>query len=225
MPLHVSRIHALCFDIDGTLSNTDDQMVAQLAGLLRPVRFLLSARNARRAARRLVMASEAPANFVLGLPDLIGADGPMFAAADWMARTFHSRPHKYWLMPGVREMLTGLSRRYPLAVVSARDQRTTHNFLEQFDLLPLFRCVATDQTCRHTKPFPDPILWAAAQMGVEPQDCLMIGDTTVDMRAGKAAGSQTIGVLCGFGEENELRRKGADMILNETAELSDVLEA
>ncbi len=52
----------------------------------------------------------------------------------------------------------------------------------------------------------------------------MIGDTTVDIQAGRAAGAQTIGVLCGFGEEEELRRKGADMILTETAEVIQVLE-
>jgi phosphoglycolate phosphatase len=47
----------------------------------------------------------------------------------------------------------------------------------------------------------------------------MIGDTTVDMRAGKAAGAQTLGVLCGFGEEPELRQLGADFILKSTSDL------
>ena len=47
----------------------------------------------------------------------------------------------------------------------------------------------------------------------------MIGDTTVDMRAGKAAGAQTLGVLCGFGEEAELRQLGADFILKSTSDL------
>ena len=47
----------------------------------------------------------------------------------------------------------------------------------------------------------------------------MIGDTTVDIRAGKAAGAQTVGVLCGFGEEGELRRVGADLILPSTADV------
>ena len=51
----------------------------------------------------------------------------------------------------------------------------------------------------------------------------MIGDTTVDMRAGKSAGTQTVGVLCGFGEEPELKKKGADMILKTTSELVNVL--
>ena len=47
----------------------------------------------------------------------------------------------------------------------------------------------------------------------------MVGDTSVDIRAGKAAGAQTVGVLCGFGEESELRGQHADMILSMTAEL------
>ena len=67
------------------------------------------------------------------------------------------------------------------------------------------------------------MVWAARQMGLEPQECLMIGDTTVDIRAGKAAGAQTVGVLCGFGDEKELRRAGADLILPSTADLAQVL--
>jgi phosphoglycolate phosphatase len=51
----------------------------------------------------------------------------------------------------------------------------------------------------------------------------MVGDTTVDIRAGRAAGAQTVGVLCGFGEEAELRRQGADLILPSTADLDEVL--
>ena len=96
-------------------------------------------------------------------------------------------------------------------------------FLNQYNLVPYFKCIATGQTCEHTKPFPDPILWAAREMGVLPEACLMVGDTGVDIRAGKAAGAQTVGVLCGFGEEAELREHGADTILSITAELVQVL--
>jgi phosphoglycolate phosphatase len=51
----------------------------------------------------------------------------------------------------------------------------------------------------------------------------MIGDTTVDIRAGKSAGAQTVGVLCGFGERAELERQGANVILGNTSELADIL--
>jgi N-acetyl-D-muramate 6-phosphate phosphatase len=51
----------------------------------------------------------------------------------------------------------------------------------------------------------------------------MVGDTPIDIRAGRAAGAQTIGVLCGFGEREELLRAGADLILDSTADLPTVL--
>ena len=90
-------------------------------------------------------------------------------------------------------MLETLGKHYPLSVVSARDTRTTMVFLDQFNLVPYFKCIATDQTCTHTKPFPDPVLWAAREMGVLPEACLMVGDTSVDIRAGKAAGGRLSG--------------------------------
>jgi len=51
----------------------------------------------------------------------------------------------------------------------------------------------------------------------------MIGDTTVDIRAGKSAGAQAVGVLCGFGEEPELKKMGADIILEDTTKLTKIL--
>jgi HAD superfamily hydrolase (TIGR01549 family) len=224
MPLQVSRIRAICFDVDGTLSDTDDVMVAQLTELIKPFHSLFPGKDLTRVARGIVMEAEAPANFVYGIPDLIGLDDEIFTLRDWIVRQSKKNTRPFQLVPGTREMLESLGKRYPLAVVSARDTRTTMDFLNQFNLVPYFKCIATDQTCEHTKPFADPILWAAKEMGVPPAACLMVGDTSVDIRAGKAAGAQTVGVLCGFGEEGELREHGADILLSMTAELVHVLE-
>ncbi len=224
MPLHVSRIRAICFDVDGTLSDTDDVMVAQLAGLLYPFHFLFPGKDLVRVARGIVMEAESPANFLAGTADLVGLDDEIFALKNWVVRQSKKKTKAFQLVPGTREMLERLSPHYPLAIVSARDADTTMEFLDQFHLAAFFTCIATGQTCEHTKPFADPVLWAAREMGVPPETCLMVGDTTVDMQAGKAAGAQAVGVLCGFGEEAELRRHGADMILSQTAELVQVLE-
>ncbi len=223
MSLDLPRIQALCFDVDGTLSDTDDLFANKIATYFRPIRFFLPDRDTRRAARRFVMWAEAPGNALLGLSDWLGFDGPLAALDEWINR-LSPRPMKNFLIvPGVKEMLTQLKGRYPMAVVSARDERSTVRFLEQFELRPYFDVVVTALTARHTKPYPDPILYAAAKMGVRPESCLMIGDTVVDIRAGKAAGAQTVGVLCGFGEEPELRRAEADEILESTAGLAGLL--
>ncbi len=110
-----------------------------------------------------------------------------------------------------------------MAVVSTRDENSTMAFLEQFDLVKYFDVIITGLSAEHTKPYPDPILLAAKKMNVAPKDCLMIGDTTVDIRAGRSAGAQTVGVLCGFGEEPELRKMGADMILEATTKLVELI--
>jgi N-acetyl-D-muramate 6-phosphate phosphatase len=96
-------------------------------------------------------------------------------------------------------------------------------FLERFNLVQYFDAIVTGLSAKYTKPYPDPVLLAAEKMGVPPENCLMIGDTTVDIRAGKSAGAQTVGVLCGFGEEPELRKMGADVILEDTTKLLEIL--
>lgn len=222
MPLDIGRIRALCFDVDGTLNDTDDQFTETVKSLLKPLDVLPFVDRGR-IARRFIMWAEAPSNALLGYADQIGIDAQVSALMDWLSRHHRRKQKMFQLITGVVDMLDELSGRFPMAVVSARDERTTRLFLDAFDLSRHFTCVAAALTCEHTKPFPDPVLWAAGKMGVPPDACLMIGDTTVDIRAGRSAGAQTVGVLCGFGEEDELRRMGADEILMVTAELGRVL--
>jgi HAD superfamily hydrolase (TIGR01509 family) len=221
MPLDATRVRALCFDVDGTLNDTDDQLVERLAHLIVRFHKELGMQVAHRLARKLVMRAESPINAVLAWSDRLGLDEPLGKLRDaFSARLRGKQQPRFMIIPGVKPTLERLASRYPLAVVSARDRYTTMAFLETYELLPYFRCVATAHTCKHTKPFPDPILWAAEQMNVPPEACVMVGDTTVDILAGKAAGSQTVGVLCGFGEWQELIRAGADLILPSTNDLS-----
>ncbi len=127
------------------------------------------------------------------------------------------------LIPGTRTSLDTLKGRYPMAVVSASGKAGTDEFLAHQGLTGHFICIASGQTTTHTKPWPDPVLWAAEEMEIAPENCLMIGDTTVDIRSGKAAGAQTVGVLSGFGDRKELLRAGADLIVEDVAELTGIL--
>ena len=71
MTLQVSRIRAICFDVDGTLSDTDDMMVALLTELLKPFHFLFLGKDLTRVARGIVMVVEAPAYFIYSIPATI----------------------------------------------------------------------------------------------------------------------------------------------------------
>jgi phosphoglycolate phosphatase-like HAD superfamily hydrolase len=223
MPLAVEKIKAICFDVDGTLRDTDDQWMRSLSRLLQPMRILFPERDPLPFARWLVMASEDPGTMLLGWLDSWGLDATLDRLSGKLYRQRTPTFSDEALIPGVDRLLARLSVHYPLAIISARNDRVTNAFLDRFGLTRYFSVLATAQTCRYTKPYPDQLFWVAKELGVSPEACLMVGDTTVDILAGKAAGAQTIGVLCGFGRESELRQRGADLILSNTLDLEGIL--
>ena len=219
MAIDLTRVKGLCFDIDGTLSDTDDAWVARLTSILHPVRFLFKKGDPQPFARWLVMVTESPMNGAMHWLDHLSLDRHFARFYSSLSKN-QRKPHRpFQLMKGARELLEFVYQKYPLTVVSARDNFTTRRFLVQFELTPYFKEVVTSQTCEYTKPFPHPVRYATKCMGLLPEDCLMIGDTTVDVLAGRAAGAQTVGLLCGFGTEKELRKAGADIVLNDLGEL------
>ena len=235
MALDLSRVRALCFDVDGTIADTDDHIVTQLAALIAKLP-LVSGRRAERLARQTVMAAETPVNGAYGLLDRFGLDVPLSRlreririARERGADPAHTRnldatdqiPHD--MMAGVKEMLQTLAKLYPLSTISTGSAPRVERFLEQNDVRQFFAAVVGSQTTLRMKPHPDPLLYAAKAMGVDAAACLMIGDTTVDIRTGVSAGAQTVGVLCGFGTEDELLRCGAGLILRTTSDLLAVL--
>ena len=223
MALDAVKIKAVIFDIDGTLSDSDDQLVDQVERLLEPFLFLIRESGRKSAARWLVMALESPGNFIYHLADRFDLDHIIVRLLNKSGKKKIKKQRDYRIISGVPEMLASLTTKYPLAVVSARDEKSSMAFIDQFGLTSFFRVIVTSQTTRRTKPFPDPLLYAAEKLDVPPANCLMVGDTTVDMRAAKRAGMQAVGVLCGFGHEKELRRAGADEIFPLTTDLSRIL--
>jgi HAD superfamily hydrolase (TIGR01509 family) len=222
--------------VDGTISDTDDHLVVQLAALLDALP-LVSGRRAERLARQAVMAAETPVHAAYEKLDELGLDVPVFALRERLkairrrgADPAHTRnpeaidevPHE--MVAGVREMIVALARHYPMCTISTGGAPRVERFLEHHGVREHFVEVIGAQTTRRMKPHPEPLRFAAAAMGVPPEACLMIGDTTIDVRTGVAAAAQTVGVLCGFGTEGELRSTGAQLILRTTSDLLGVLQ-
>ncbi len=223
-PLDISRIRAICFDLDGTLVDTDDAYVRKISRYLRPIRRILPQMNPDAVSRKAVLAGEGPTNKLLGILDSLHLDEalrPFLHGLHYVRG--ESRGDRVGLIPGVRTLLNTLFPDYPLAVVTAREKFSADEILSHLELRTFFQSVVAAGTCRRTKPHPAPICFAALQMGVPVEACLVVGDTTVDILAGTAAGAQTVGVLCGFGEQDEFVRSGANHILHSTDELVDLL--
>ena len=83
----------------------------------------------------------------------------------------------------------------------------------------LFDAVRGQRPETPLKPAPDGALLLAEQLGVKPEECLYIGYTWVDMQTGKHAGMETVGVLWGFRDREELENAGACHVIAAPEEL------
>jgi HAD superfamily hydrolase (TIGR01549 family) len=220
--VYPGEIDAVLFDLDGTLAETDDDAVDALARRLQKVRWLLPKRDPVRAARQTLMALEAPANRILGLLDRFGLDDDFFGLANRLRQMRGVRaPATYCSLDGVGAMLRDLNRRYYLGIVTTRCHREAEEFLAQENLADLFQVITGRDDTWRLKPHPSPVRHTAEKLGVPVHRCLMVGDTAVDIRAARAAGARSVGVLCGFGDRQDLERAGADRILESTTDLTD----
>lgn len=217
--LDATAIDAVLFDLDGTLMDTDDQMVEGLAVWLRPMGWS----SLHGAARWLVMAAEGPTNRLLTLLDILGLDGLLLDLQGWVRRVRGVPTPDYRLMEGADAVLAELKPRYRLGVVTTRGQEDTEAFLDQHGLRDMFDVVVTRETSWRLKPHPEPIREAAHRLGVRPERCVMVGDTTVDVKGARRAGAKAVAVLCGFGERDELEEAGADVVLEGISDLMSVL--
>ncbi len=73
------------------------------------------------------------------------------------------------------------------------------------------------------KPAPDMALMAAREFGVDPSECLYLGDTNTDMKTGIGAGMFTIGVLWGFRDRAELEELHPNAIVTTPDEVEKYL--
>jgi len=124
-------------------------------------------------------------------------------------RTFYrARGHTLTkVYPGAKEALAVLGGRKSTA--TTKGSPTTRAILQQFDLLEHFDHVqGTDGF--PSKPATDVILAALAALGARPEECLMVGDSTADIEAGKRAGVKTCAVRYGYGKLEELEKLQPD---------------
>ncbi len=124
------------------------------------------------------------------------------------------------LYPGVLQGLDYLqSRGYRMGCVTNKAAEFTHPLLHDLGLTKYFEeTVCGDDTPR-LKPDPLPLLVAAQNMRVDPLQALMIGDSSNDVQAARAAGFQIICTSYGYNHGEDIRRYGPDAVIDSMTEL------
>ncbi|MGM0399763.1 MAG: HAD family hydrolase [Chloroflexota bacterium] len=217
-------IKAILFDLDGTLVKTENRWAAIFGRWLKPLRRLFPDLDTDRWGRRLMMTVENPSTYLLSVLERVGVGSSFFGLADLVRKSKGLATQGDSLMvEGTEELLAALEGGYTLGIVTTRARPEALDFLQRMQYQDLFSVVITRQDVFRLKPHPAPVREAIDRLDITPQHCIMVGDTTLDVRSARRAGAYAVGVLSGFDHRDELERAGAHLILERAAQLLDYL--
>jgi len=123
--------------------------------------------------------------------------------------------------PGVREALEKLGN-YRKAVISNKREDLSIRLLDDLGLAGYFDVVWGGDSAPEKKPSPVPVLALLKKLSCRPDETIMVGDSTYDIEAGRAAGVRTVAVSYGFRDAHLLQ--DADFILDRLEELPAKLD-
>ena len=214
-------IRLIVFDLEGTLVDSSRDLATALnatIGRIAPAASPLTLDEVRtfigQGARSLVARSLQR----VGIADSPDAVLPLFLDEYESVMLETTR-----LYPDVPESLGRLGGR-TLAVLTNKRGDMTRAIIEGLGVAKHFAWVYGGGDVSATKPDPSGLLQLAAQAGTLPAETLIVGDTAIDVRTGRAAGTLTGGVTNGFDPEG-LRRENPDLIAESLTVLVDRIES
>jgi phosphoglycolate phosphatase len=131
------------------------------------------------------------------------------------------------LIPGTAEALNGMAAaglKLALVTSTLRDYMGVKLApLKAAGVENLLEIVITADDVQNKKPHAEPLVMCSDKLGLAPEMCVYVGDTRVDIRAGNAAGMQTVGVLTGFDDYDALMNENPGFIVDSVAGLMEGL--
>ncbi|HNN90820.1 MAG TPA: HAD family phosphatase [Pseudomonadota bacterium] len=210
-------VQAVCFDLDGTLVDSEgdcaDGIERALAKISRPM-------------------SAAERDFVVGhgageILALLRRNGGVpwsnqeFEEAVFAARVelFHERG--VHILPAAQETVRWVAERYPLSLVTGSTRSEAELMLKALGLASCFRVTLCAGEYPRGKPAPDAYRQAAEALGVDPAHCLAVEDSTPGIAAALAAGMIVVAVRAGnrYGQD----QSAAPHLLDTLHELPSLL--
>lgn len=126
--------------------------------------------------------------------------------------------------PGVPEGLEQLhAAGMPLACVTNKPEQFARLLLESLGLLSPFGVIAGGDSTEALKPDAAPVRFAAGRLGVEVGNCLLVGDSAIDVETARNAGCPVWCVRSGYDRGRPVEKVGADAVFDRFDELVDSL--
>ena len=218
MTLELSAFDAAIVDLDGTLVDTVGDFVAALNAMLADLG--LPTVDAAAVGRMVGKGSEHLIHAVLhhvGAPDTRYPQ----AYARYQHHYLEINGQHSTVYAGVHEGLQAMrDRGWRLACLTNKPTAFARPLLAQKGLDGFFEVVFGGDAFERKKPDPLPLLKTCEALGTTPARTLMVGDSSNDAQAARAAGCPVVLVTYGYNHGQPVREVDADAIVDSLAELA-----
>jgi len=213
------KVKGILLDLDGTVVDSREAYLeAAKAAFAATGRKIVDTKIAMEIPRRIEQN--------LSIDDLIeGIDTQKFLDA-YLHVYCQAASTKAKPVSNVAETLKKLSEKTKIALITMRyvSAERVIRELEEFGLANYFLFVTTALDTDRPKPSPEALVKCARRLGIPISECAVVGDSVVDVRAGKNAGMKTVSVLSGIFQKEELEKEKPNLILESINELPHFLE-
>lgn len=208
--MSVDRRRAVLFDLDGTLVDSEPMAAEAFAWAFREC----GGRGEPPVEQFFALAG-APFETICTALNLPAGMPAAFRKAS------HAGMPGLRLFAGVRDLLAMLAHEeVAMGVITGKDRPRTEHVLRHLDIDQLFGAVVTPDDAPRAKPSPEGVWWLCDMLGVSVRDAVLIGDSGIDMEAGRAAGVVTIGSTWGGSKAEMLVARGADHVASSLEDLT-----
>lgn len=227
-------VRAVLFDLDGTLLDTVDDLVASanyalaLEGLppanVHEMKSHVSGGARTMVGYWLVKALEQrPTLAYPAINTVLEKNREIFErVVNRMMDYYEKNPANHTrYFDGMESVLDHLDRRgMPWGIVTNKRSRYTKPLTEALEIHRRTPCIVSGDTTAEAKPHPLPLIEASGRLGIDPENCVYIGDAARDIEAGKRAGMLTLAALYGYiNADEDIDDWGADDTLAVPADL------
>jgi len=126
------------------------------------------------------------------------------------------------LYPNVKETLEDLKERrkdIKIALVTNKPEAITEKILAGLGVRQYFDLIVGPESVKNMKPDPEGIIKVLNMLDRSPEQAVMIGDSYIDIEAGRRAGTKTCGAAYGLGDKEELIKSNPDFVINNINEV------
>ncbi len=212
-------IHAVLFDLDGTLLDTAPDLVLALNNLLKSY----NKKSVPVSAARNIVSQGSVALTRFGFPEVTDDEEFELLRKQFLQHYLNAVCVDTKFFPGMEELLSIIEARdIPWGIVTNKPSAMTDPLIEELSLTQRAKCVISGDTLKVRKPHPEPLLLASEIIGLSPTHTIYLGDDPRDVYAGNEAGMYTC--IAGYGYiENDIdtNQWGADFTIHHPSELLD----